>query len=140
MPNDIHSEGSSIHKKNCSSSDHTELDLTAITASPNRLFHKRESKKRFMRTCVMVTSVILVFLITWSPYFFLKFMFLVNSDHPLANDLRLHQVAYITGIIPPVINPLLYIYQFPAIKTRFCKLKYEARKHANNVIRTITPV
>ena len=64
----------------------------------------------------MVTAVILVFVVSWSPYFFLKFIFLVNNKHALAEDILLHQISYITAILPPVLNPLLYICQFPAIK------------------------
>ena len=71
----------------------------------------------------MVTTVIIVFLVTWSPYFFLKFLFLVNSDHPWVRALLLHQVVYITTIVPPVLNPLLYIYQFPAIREHFGRMK-----------------
>ncbi|KAL5251027.1 hypothetical protein ACHWQZ_G016671 [Mnemiopsis leidyi] len=84
--------------------------------------------KRFRRTCLIISGVLAVYLVTWSPYFLLKIIFFVNEDHPITKSIIFHQVAYISSILPPVLNPLLYICQYPAIKNHVGKVKKNLRR------------
>ena len=91
----------------------------AKTKSPR---HQLASQ-RFTRTLIIISSVLAVYLTTWSPYFLLKIMFFIDQTHPITKNLVFHQIAFVASILPPVLNPLLYICQFPAIKRHFCKIK-----------------
>ena len=90
---------------------------------PRKESRSHLASKRFRRTCIMISCVLAVFLITWSPYFLLKIVFFVDQNHPMTKSLLFHQIAYITSILPPVLNPMLYIYKFPAIKQHFGRIK-----------------
>ena len=93
------------------------------------------ASKRFKRTCLIISGVLAVFLVTWSPYFLLKIMFFLDKDHPITKSIVFHQVAYISSILPPVLNPLLYICQFPAIKRHVGKIKKKARRKSQILVK-----
>eukprot|EP00116_Pleurobrachia_bachei_P010311 sb/3470573/ len=90
--------------------------------SPSTLLSK-PTNRRFKRTCIMITLVIIVFVVTWSPYFFLKFLYLLKDEHPIVKTVLFHQIVFITSILPPVLNPIVYICQFPAMKDLFRKAR-----------------